>query len=151
MKKLRYQIGDSDPPLGTPCRAAQVRPRAQDPELLPGICDPYLRHLTLIQTSLNVQFGSIDCIKSVQISSFFWSIFSCICTEYGDLRSKYPNFENFHAVILQLFQTVSHTNLYNMTQQQISQLKTLNCLKTSIYFFAFLFTYSKIIKWHRSG
>ena len=28
------------------------------------------------------------CVKSVQIRSFFWSKFSCIRTEYGDLRSK---------------------------------------------------------------
>ena len=27
-------------------------------------------------------------VKSVQIRSFFWSVFSCIRTEYGDLRSK---------------------------------------------------------------
>ena len=30
------------------------------------------------------------CVKSVQIQSIFWSVFSCIRTEYGDLRSKYP-------------------------------------------------------------
>ena len=30
------------------------------------------------------------CVKSVQIQSFFWSIFSCIRTEYGDiLRTEY--------------------------------------------------------------
>ena len=28
------------------------------------------------------------CVKSVQIRSFLWSVFSCIRTEYGDLRSK---------------------------------------------------------------
>ena len=28
------------------------------------------------------------CGKSIQIRSFFWSLFSCIRTEYGDLRSK---------------------------------------------------------------
>ena len=28
------------------------------------------------------------CMKSVQIRSYFWSAFSCIWTEYGDLRSK---------------------------------------------------------------
>ena len=28
--------------------------------------------------------------KSVQIRSFFWSVFSCIRTKYGDLRSKSP-------------------------------------------------------------
>ena len=30
------------------------------------------------------------CVKSVQIRSFFCSVFSCIWTEYGDLRTKYP-------------------------------------------------------------
>ena len=28
------------------------------------------------------------CVKSFQLRSFFWSIFSCIRTVYGDLRSK---------------------------------------------------------------
>ena len=27
----------------------------------------------------------IHCVKSVQIRSYFWSVFSCIRTEYGDL------------------------------------------------------------------
>ena len=33
---------------------------------------------------------SIHCVKSVQIRSFFWSVFFCIRTEYGNLRSKSP-------------------------------------------------------------
>ena len=28
-------------------------------------------------------------MKSAQIRSYFWSVFSCIWTEYGDLLSKY--------------------------------------------------------------
>ena len=31
------------------------------------------------------------CVKSVQIRSYFWSVFSCIRTEYGDLLHKFPN------------------------------------------------------------
>ena len=31
-----------------------------------------------------------DCVKSVQIESFFWSLFSRIPTEYKDLQSKSP-------------------------------------------------------------
>ena len=27
-------------------------------------------------------------VKSVQIRSYFWAVFSCIRTEYGDLRSR---------------------------------------------------------------
>ena len=30
----------------------------------------------------------IHCVKSVQIRSYFWSVFSCIWTEYGDLQSN---------------------------------------------------------------
>ena len=30
------------------------------------------------------------CVKSVQIRSFFWPVFSCIRTEYGELRNKSP-------------------------------------------------------------
>ena len=30
------------------------------------------------------------CLKSVQIRSYFWSVFSCICIEYGDLLRKSP-------------------------------------------------------------
>ena len=30
------------------------------------------------------------CVKSVQIRSFFWSVFSCIRTECGDLLGKSP-------------------------------------------------------------
>ena len=29
-------------------------------------------------------------VKSIQIRSYFWSVFSCIRSEYGDLRSKSP-------------------------------------------------------------
>ena len=34
------------------------------------------------------QFNGRHCVKSVQIRSFFWSVFSCIRTEYGYLRGK---------------------------------------------------------------
>ena len=33
-------------------------------------------------------FNYLHCVKSVQIRSYFWSVFSCIRIEYGDLRSK---------------------------------------------------------------
>ena len=32
----------------------------------------------------------LHCVKSVQLRSYFWSVFSCIRREYGDLRSKSP-------------------------------------------------------------
>ena len=39
---------------------------------------------------LMVAFNSCHCVKSVQMRSYFWSVFSCIRVEYGDLRSKSP-------------------------------------------------------------
>ena len=53
-------------------------------------------------TCLKVEFETISfnlvltiplrshCVKSFQTRSFFWSVFSPIWTEYGDLRSKSP-------------------------------------------------------------
>ena len=49
------------------------------------------------------------CLKSVQIWSFFWSVFSCIRTEYSSNTGKYgpekpPYLDTFHAVqIFRLF------------------------------------------------
>ena len=39
---------------------------------------------------------SLYCMKSVQIRSFFWSVFYCIRTEYGPEKSPY--LVTFHAV-----------------------------------------------------
>ena len=43
------------------------------------------------------------CVKSVEIPSFFWSVFSCIQTKYGDSLGKYgpektPHLDTFHTV-----------------------------------------------------
>ena len=38
----------------------------------------------------NQKYRAYHCMKSVQIRKFFWSVFSCIRTEYGDLQSKSP-------------------------------------------------------------
>ena len=32
----------------------------------------------------------LHCVKSVQIRGYFWSVISCIRTEYGDLGRKSP-------------------------------------------------------------
>ena len=36
-----------------------------------------------------LEFTSQKCVKSVQIRSFFWSVFSSIQTEYGEIQTKY--------------------------------------------------------------
>ena len=38
-------------------------------------------------------FQQENCVKSIQIQSYFWSVFSCIRTEYGEI--KCPNTELF--------------------------------------------------------
>ena len=40
--------------------------------------------------------------ESVQIRSFFWSVFFCIWTEYGDLRSKSPYSVRIHENMIYL-------------------------------------------------
>ena len=37
-----------------------------------------------------IVLGIVHCVKSDQIWSFFWSVFSCIRTRYGDLLGKSP-------------------------------------------------------------
>ena len=40
----------------------------------------------------------LHCVKSVQIRSYFWSIFSCIRTEYRKIRTR-NNLHTFYAVL----------------------------------------------------
>ena len=69
----------------------------------------------------------IHCVKSVQIWSFFWSIFPCFRNEYGDLQStgntdqkntgKYgpkenPYFRIFHALVGSKIICILFQNLY---------------------------------------
>ena len=42
---------------------------------------------TLENTTAQI-FLIVHCVKGIQIQSYFWSVFSCIWTKYGDLRSK---------------------------------------------------------------
>ena len=64
-------------------------------------------------------------MKSIQIRSFFWSVFSCIWIEYGDLLEisafspntvkhgpeKTPHLDTFHAMSKQAFQQyIGHIN-----------------------------------------
>ena len=50
------------------------------------------------------------CVKRVQIRSFFWSVFSRIWTEYGDLRSIQENTDHKKFRIWTLFHTVAHVD-----------------------------------------
>ena len=70
-----------------------------------------IRFKKLILSCLLSQDGTqfLHCVKSVRIRSFFWSVFLCIQTEYGEIRSpnagkygpeKSPCLDNFHAVLV---------------------------------------------------
>ena len=42
-----------------------------------------------LENASSVKFAFLyHCVKSVQIRSFFWSVFTCIRSEYGDLRTR---------------------------------------------------------------
>ena len=66
------------------------------PRMHPRLHKPLLNTLSIYgnffrETTFWMNFVSCfkyHCVKSVQIRSFFWSVFSCIRTEYGDLRSS---------------------------------------------------------------
>ena len=52
----------------------------------------------------------LHCMNSIQIRSFFWSVFSRIWTEYWDLQStgkygleKTPNLDTFYAVLTGIY------------------------------------------------
>ena len=59
----------------------------------------------LIQTY--PQYVPYHCVKSVEIRSFFWSVFSRIWTEYWKIRTrKTPYFDTFHAVYIYIMQHI---------------------------------------------
>ena len=45
---------------------------------------------TISSSGKVLDHGNLTCVKSVQIRSYFWSVFSCIRTEYRDLLGKSP-------------------------------------------------------------
>ena len=51
----------------------------------------YLYYIQIIATKMKLLLSSCQehCVKSVQIRGFFWSVFSRIRTEYGDLLRKF--------------------------------------------------------------
>ena len=62
------------------------------------------QHLSYRSKPILATYHIYHCVKSVQIRSYFWSVFSCIRTEYGSPNTeKYgpeitPYLDTFHAV-----------------------------------------------------
>ena len=44
----------------------------------------------IVVNSFGVAICTVHCVKSIHIRSYFWSEFSCIWIEYGDLLRKSP-------------------------------------------------------------
>ena len=69
----------------------------------------------------------IYCVKSVQIRKNFWSVFSCIQTEYIDLRSKSPYSVWIQGNTDQKYSVFGHfpcSVWNNVTPGRISELET---------------------------
>ena len=64
-----------------------------------------------------------DCVRSFQIRSFFWSIFSCIRTEYWDLRSKSP-----YSVLVQENVNQKNLRIWTLFKQCLIPIKRINHL-----------------------
>ena len=95
-------------------------------------------------TDLNFNWRElINSIKSVQIGSFFWSVFSRIRTEYGDLRTRSPYsvrmrentdqklsryLDTFHAVSI-IFITLQTFSLNYLYQTQEMSMKEFSFIK----------------------
>ena len=53
------------------------------------------------------------CVKSVQIRSFFWSVFSRIRTDYGEIRTRKNSvFGHFSRSVLQRKYIAESKNVY---------------------------------------
>ena len=58
-----------------------------------------VRNLPFLQNSCKLfsQKGRYHCVKSIQIRSFFWSLFPCIRTKYRKIRTrKTPYLDTFY-------------------------------------------------------
>ena len=100
----------------------------------------FYKFLLIYYTFLSVT----HCVKSVWIRSFFWSVFSCIWTEYGDLLSlnagkygkygpeKTPYLDNFRAKTM-----INHSSKVNPSEStlKISLIKNSKISKFSKFFY----------------
>ena len=65
-----------------------------------GLCKKIIYLLDNIVQPLKKVSDSLHYLKNVQIRSYFWSVFSCIRTEYGPEITLYLDI--FHEVLLRV-------------------------------------------------
>ena len=46
--------------------------------------------MAILEDNTMIAMIKYHCVKSILMRSFFWSVFSCLWTEYGDLLCKPP-------------------------------------------------------------
>ena len=73
-------------------------------------------------------------VKSIQIRSFFWSVISCIQTEYGDLLHKFLNQSEYRKIWIRKDSVFGH---FAQCYFQFSTFMRI-CLK-NIFLFSFIF------------
>ena len=53
-----------------------------------GLALSAYKNMSNMEGNKKYNMGTFHCVKSVQIRSFFWSVFSCIRTEYRKIRTR---------------------------------------------------------------
>ena len=98
------------------------------PNLRSVICEKIWSHnvktsFLKVLISLN-SHNNPHCVRSVQIRSFFWSVFFRIRTDYGDLLSKFPSSvrlrENTYQKKLRIWTLITQCLTFFDFQYQIS-------------------------------
>ena len=75
------------------------------------------------------------CVKIVQIRSFFWSVFSCIQSEYGDLLRKSPYLARIQEYMDQKKLRILDTFYAVFFHATKGDSETLRCLQCAVFIF----------------
>ena len=95
---------------------------------------------------IQVAFSLSHCVKSVQIPSFFWSVFSRIRTEYGDLRCKSPYSVRIRANTYQ-----KKLHIWTLFTQCPQMILIVSCFHSIILFCAKSLIQEKLNLWRKLG
>ena len=68
-----------------------------------------------------------DSVKSVQMRSFFWSVFSRIWTEYGEIRSISPNAGKYGP------EKTPYRDIFHVVRGKQLSFATFSCLSSDIF------------------
>ena len=86
-----------------------------------GLALSAYKNMSNMEGNKKYNMGTFHCVKSVQIRSFFWSVFSCIRTEYRKIRTRK------NSVLGHFSRSITVKKFEHCWRQLLSIL--LNCLK----------------------